>query len=292
MNIHISRDGNEIGVYPEDDVIRYLAEGSLLRSDFAWHENLTDWVTLATLFPPKEAEPAWKSEAATDKQIEYIKSFGAEVSQGLTKGEASEILDHLKDDPDALLKQQQIREEEEKKREENYRREAEERASFESYYTKLDLLAQRKELEISALRPALIKESIKTIKAQIKELKKQLADIPDQIEDQNDEIEALQEEIKDIPDEIRDLKEDIKESEKNRIDFWLCSFSSESLMEFGEVCFDLYERFGVNFKRPTKKIVSDLLHELDEDNLEWDKQDMSVFFSRLQKKHPESIKKC
>lgn len=46
MEIHINRDGTEFGPYPLDDVNAYLADGTLLASDMAWHDGLGEWVTL------------------------------------------------------------------------------------------------------------------------------------------------------------------------------------------------------------------------------------------------------
>jgi hypothetical protein len=276
MNIHISRDGNEIGIFPQDDVIIYLAKGSLLHSDHAWHENLTEWVTLSDLFPPNKPDQAWKTDSATGKQIEYIRSFGVEPSEGLTKGQASELIDQLKNDPAAQKRQQELREKEQK-----------DRAFYESYFTKLDLIAERQELEKLVSRPAQLKEMVKSSKAQIKALERQLAYLPTQIQNLKEDIQGLEEEVKEIPGDAKSLKEDIKEAEQNRIEFWHLTFTEDSFAEHSESCATLYKNAGARFKRPSKKIISDLLQELDEENFEWDRQDMLEFYRRLQEKHPE-----
>ena len=41
MNIHIQRDGQQMGPYPLEQVNEYLAQGTLLPTDPAWHE---DWL--------------------------------------------------------------------------------------------------------------------------------------------------------------------------------------------------------------------------------------------------------
>lgn len=46
MEIHINRDGEQFGPYSLDDVNAYLADGTLLPSDQAWHEALAEWTTL------------------------------------------------------------------------------------------------------------------------------------------------------------------------------------------------------------------------------------------------------
>jgi len=269
-----------------------LTESPFLQSDYAWHENLSEWVTLSNLFPPQNPAPTWRDDEATEKQIEYIKSFGVGASVGLTKAQASDLVEQLKNDPDAQIRQQQLREQEQKRKQILRENEERDRELYQSYYTKVELSSQRGELEKALARPDQIKESIKSLRAQIKELKKQLENIPSEIELQEDEIEDLDEERKNLPEEIKDLKEEIKESETNRIDFWLFSFKFDSMGEYGEPCSDLYERFGNGFKCPSKKILSEILRELDEENFEWDKQDLSAFYRRLQQLHPELKKKC
>ena len=46
MEIHIDRDGEQFGPYSLDDVNAYLADGTLLSSDMAWHNGLAEWTTL------------------------------------------------------------------------------------------------------------------------------------------------------------------------------------------------------------------------------------------------------
>ncbi len=46
MEIHINRDGEQFGPYSLEDVNAYLADGTLLPSDHAWHEALAEWTTL------------------------------------------------------------------------------------------------------------------------------------------------------------------------------------------------------------------------------------------------------
>jgi membrane protein YdbS with pleckstrin-like domain len=49
MNIFIHRDGEQFGPYSEDDVLGYLRNGSLVASDFAWHEGAEGWTPLGSL---------------------------------------------------------------------------------------------------------------------------------------------------------------------------------------------------------------------------------------------------
>ena len=42
MMIHISRDGEQFGPYTPEQVQEYLASGSLVATDMAWHEGAED----------------------------------------------------------------------------------------------------------------------------------------------------------------------------------------------------------------------------------------------------------
>jgi len=46
MQIYVARDGQQFGPYTAEEVRDYLAEGTLSRTEQAWHEGLEDWVAL------------------------------------------------------------------------------------------------------------------------------------------------------------------------------------------------------------------------------------------------------
>ncbi|SVC99955.1 uncharacterized protein METZ01_LOCUS352809, partial [marine metagenome] len=46
MQIHVNKDGQQIGPYDLEQVNQYLEQGSLLPTDPAWHEGLDGWVPL------------------------------------------------------------------------------------------------------------------------------------------------------------------------------------------------------------------------------------------------------
>ena len=54
MQIHLYRDGTELGKYSLDAITAGLSVGSIVPSDLAWHEGASDWrplgVTLTSLF--------------------------------------------------------------------------------------------------------------------------------------------------------------------------------------------------------------------------------------------------
>ena len=63
MQIHVARDGKELGVYSLEEVNRQLAAGTLRLTDQAWYEGATGWAALSTV-PGVGAAPAPASPAA------------------------------------------------------------------------------------------------------------------------------------------------------------------------------------------------------------------------------------
>ena len=51
MEIWIGRDGERYGPYQRTEIQQWLVSGQLSVNDLAWHEGLTDWQPLVTLFP-------------------------------------------------------------------------------------------------------------------------------------------------------------------------------------------------------------------------------------------------
>jgi len=49
VQVTISRDGQQMGPYTVDQINDYLAQGSLLPTDYAWHEGLPDWVPVTQI---------------------------------------------------------------------------------------------------------------------------------------------------------------------------------------------------------------------------------------------------
>src|SRR5256885_12676413 len=57
MQIHVARDGKELGVYSLEEVNRQLAAGTLRPTDQAWYEGAAGWAALSTV-PGVSAAPA------------------------------------------------------------------------------------------------------------------------------------------------------------------------------------------------------------------------------------------
>src|SRR5213083_840388 len=49
MQIHVARDGKELGIFSLEEVNRQLAAGTLLLSDLAWYEGAAGWAALSTV---------------------------------------------------------------------------------------------------------------------------------------------------------------------------------------------------------------------------------------------------
>ena len=46
MQVTISRNDQQFGPYTVDEINLYLEEGSLLPTDYAWYDGLTEWIIL------------------------------------------------------------------------------------------------------------------------------------------------------------------------------------------------------------------------------------------------------
>ncbi|SVB22036.1 uncharacterized protein METZ01_LOCUS174890, partial [marine metagenome] len=70
MQVHIDRNGERYGPYSIEDINAYLANGTLLPTDLAWQDGMTDWLpvsqisgvvmpggSVATSIPPSQPVP-------------------------------------------------------------------------------------------------------------------------------------------------------------------------------------------------------------------------------------------
>ncbi len=88
MELHINRNGENFGPYSIEDVRGYLASGSLLSTDMAWHEGAVGWVPLsqvqaiapvssAKVAPPPPPRQPQPPATVPPGQITQIPSQGA-----------------------------------------------------------------------------------------------------------------------------------------------------------------------------------------------------------------------
>lgn len=65
MQIHVARDGKELGVYSLEEVNRQLAAGTLRLTDQAWYEGAAGWAALSTVPGVGAAAPSSAAAATT-----------------------------------------------------------------------------------------------------------------------------------------------------------------------------------------------------------------------------------
>jgi hypothetical protein len=86
MQIHVARDGKELGVYSLEEVNRQLAAGTLRPTDQAWHEGAAGWAALSTVPGVSAAPtPAPASPAAAPVSPAVVATPGVVVPQRKTE---------------------------------------------------------------------------------------------------------------------------------------------------------------------------------------------------------------
>jgi hypothetical protein len=98
-SIHITRDA--LGSYNclLKSKARSLTKGADIRETFSYADK---WVQeqRADSYRLLDSSQPWRADGPTDKQIKWLTKFGVPITNGMTKGEASQILDKLfKDNP-------------------------------------------------------------------------------------------------------------------------------------------------------------------------------------------------
>jgi hypothetical protein len=330
MEIYIARNRAIISQYSRKELQAKIASGEISTKDFAWHEGLPDWVPLgsisATLNEPKvvvideagssanetapdETKPKkkvlrhdWRSEPATDKQKDYLESFGIAVIEGLTKGDASELIDRAKAAPAALETQQKIREA-------KYAEQRRIQAQYPSYHLKEMIASAVKDLEET-------KKAKREAKALLTKKNKELAAAQQKRASATDEFDqiTLNDEIKDIEQEageaeehfdrtsVEEAKSDLKYYTALRIKFWTTTFSyagigalspedTDGLLDYTETLDRLYNEFGSHFKIPANAQILEVVHALDQQVPDWDKTQPEQFYSALAALFPDLLRK-
>ena len=74
--VRVSRDGNEIGTYPSEEVVRLRINGTLKETDFYWHDGMTEWAPLSQFLAAEArrqaSEKALKEKQEEDKRAERL----------------------------------------------------------------------------------------------------------------------------------------------------------------------------------------------------------------------------
>jgi hypothetical protein len=74
VQVRVSREGKELGMYAAAEAILMLNEGALLPTDFYWHEGMTDWAPLVQL----QASEARRILAERAQQLKQEEASRAE----------------------------------------------------------------------------------------------------------------------------------------------------------------------------------------------------------------------
>ena len=80
MDIHISREGEQHGPYPEATARQFLEEGKLLPNDMAWCAGADGWKPLSELLGTADQPPATPPPLPPEPGALYMKElFNCEV---------------------------------------------------------------------------------------------------------------------------------------------------------------------------------------------------------------------
>ncbi len=318
--IQIARDGVTIGYLDIDELPDALEQAVVLPTDHGWHQGLTEWRLLSELASPTPAKPQalpkslvpspqkrnWRDDPATEKQINFLKSFGVLAPAGLTKGAASDLINDCQSDPQALQIQADNRMAE---WEASMERERIERTHLGAYSFRRDV--EEAATEIEAMQKAeadrIATKRAKRIELMVlrRELKASAVDGKEALEHQIIELDVelfeLDSEQPLDPSDVRYAKEDLKQLELVRAKFWRCTFKDDwilssdaseysELVEVADTIDRLYNDYGRYFKMPTAKQIALVLKALDAASPDWDKLKPDSFFATLQHNFPEQIR--
>ena len=237
------------------------------------------------------------NDPATENQKDYLRSFGITAKEGLTKGEASDLIDRAKNDPAALETRNRLQL---AKHEEQRTREAE----FPSYHLKQMIASAAKDLEEAKKEKREARALLTNRKNKVAAAQQKRATVTDEFKQM-----SLDDEIKDLEDEaseaeeafdrisVEEANDELKYESGLRIKFWKATFRSggrslnmedwEGLADYDEASRRLGE-FAGHFKAPTNNQISEVLAKLDAELPDWDKTQPERFYASLAALFPET----
>ncbi len=119
MSILIYRNGQQFGPYGADEVRRHLEDGNLSEADLGWYDGLEEWKALPDILSNFSDQSVKRtqvirtqvlsgsrknkplnldrsSELASISQKCKLTFYGIQIKEGLTKGEATMLIDKAK----------------------------------------------------------------------------------------------------------------------------------------------------------------------------------------------------
>jgi len=325
--IFIWNGKEDLGPFRREELVEQLKTAAVLPSHYYFEEGMVGWERVARLpccrkFRATDAQKQMldrmgvkysefltkadvssimENRPATERQLEYLKSFGVTPPGSLTKVQASEMIERCLDDPAARERQSRFRAAE-------FDRMRREREVFPSYYLKQDIISAERQL--NDLRQAHEQE-----RKELSQYRRELEDIQRRLQKTEDEIrqtalqqqiastqeliESTESEIRDQPTEIKEAKEEFHYRQSLRTKFWKATFTqlganpddTEDLIDYCDVIDRFYEGYGHCFKVPTLKQVSDILEALDKASPDWDKQEPQSFYANYKASFPDAVKR-
>jgi len=243
--------------------------------------------------------PNWRKDPATENQISYLRSFGIEPTPGMTKGDASDLLEKATIDPTALERQAKLRSAQ-------YERERDDEIKFPSAHLRSMIESAREELTEAKGETGATREELATLRRRLAaaEQRQERDLLNDAIVD---EIQTIKAEIKSVgemsdtssPDYVKDARDELKTCIALRNNFWKSTFSpmgavmvdSAELIDYANTIDCLHDQYGRFFKIPTNKQISDILETLDKASADWDKREPHAFYATLRASFPNALRK-
>jgi GYF domain 2 len=314
--IHVARSGEEIGTFEnESEILSGLRDGTLLMGDYYWCEGMSEWKHLSTLEISRNALATtaqkdalkraglpfddlttkvqvsaafWSGGPATENQKASLNTFGITVPEGLTKREASGLIDRAKVDPLALETQEKF-----------FLEQRRIQTQYPSYHLKQMIASATKDLEEAKKEKREAKALLKRKNEELDVAKKKRASATDEFEQL-----SLDTEIKDLEDEasqaeeafdticVEEAKDELRYETGLRIKFWKATFNYagigalspedvEGLLDYADTAERRYNEFGCRFKVPTNTQIAKVVDALDEQFPEWDKTQPEQFYPTL-----------
>jgi len=326
MEVQIARDGTIIGYLDFHELEDALDQEAVLPTDYGWHEGLTEWRLLSELcsqtpcassvkepppsFPNPNSQPptkrSWRDDPATEKQINYLNSFGVTTTQNLTKGGASDLIDKCQNDPQAL----KIRSDNQfKEWEASMEKARSKRAEQGAYSFRLDINKAVGEIEAMKVNEADRVTKIRAKRDEMAVLRQELKScskedrgaLKDRIIQIDVQLSRLESELPLDPSDIKDAKADLKQLEMLRAKFWRCTFKDDwllspdaseysELVDVADTINRLYDEYGRYFKTPGAKQITAVLAALDGASLDWDLLKPESFFATIKHNFPEQLR--